>query len=309
MAKLKEGNKELAVEKIEVTKYIFSGHDSFQCRQLWLKKGFDFIQEGLSFNNEDAVVRLGVGKNMVSAIRYWLKAFNVVDAKDKPTEFGIKLFGENGYDPFLEDDASLWLLHYQLVKTGLASTYSIIFNEFRKEKMLFNRETYINYLKRKKETEPAISFSENTLSDDFVVFVKMYQGATSTKDVEDSFSGILSEIELLKTVYIENQDGKGKTEHYQIENAERDNLPEAVLLFSIIDNPNYGNSISLNSLEYENNSPGSIFALNRSGIINKIADIVSENKNITFTDHAGIKELQFKNKPNPYSILDTYYGR
>jgi hypothetical protein len=42
------------------------------------------------------------------------------------------------------------------------------------------------------------------------------------------------------------------------------------------------------------NSPGSIFALNRSGLVNKIADMVDNFKDITFTDQAGIKELQFK---------------
>jgi hypothetical protein len=81
------------------------------------------------------------------------------------------------------------------------------------------------------------------------------------------------------------------------------------LLFSIIDNPNFSNSISLNSLENDENSPGLIFALNRSGLTNKIADIVKNNKNITFTAHAGIKELQFKKKPTAYSILETYYGK
>jgi hypothetical protein len=43
-----------------IVKYTFSGHDSFHCRQLWLMKGFDFVQEGISFNNFDAVVKLGV---------------------------------------------------------------------------------------------------------------------------------------------------------------------------------------------------------------------------------------------------------
>jgi hypothetical protein len=287
----------------DTIKYTFSGHDSFQCRQLWLKRGFDFIQNKESFNNEDAVVKLGVGKNMVSAIRYWMRAFNIIDSKDKPTEFGTKLFDDNGYDPFLEDDASLWLLHYQLIKTGLASTYSIIFNEFRKEKLFFNKETFLNYLKRIREVEKTLTFNDNTVADDFIVFVKMYQHSAGSKDVEDSFSGILSEIDLLKTI------GRGKEEQYQIENNERDKLPEAILLFSILDNPSYGNSISLNSLEFDTNSPGSVFCLNRSGLANKISEIVRDNKQITFTDHAGIKELQFKNKPNAYSILDKYYGK
>lgn len=294
----------MILENTEITKYTFSGHDSFQCRQLWLKKGYDYVQEGKKFNDEDAVVQLGVGKNMVSSIRFWLKAFNIIDNKDIPTEFGKRLFDdENGYDPFLEDEASLWLLHYQLVKNGFASIYSIIFNEFRKEKLFFNKDTFVNYVKRIGESNPDLNFNENTVAKDFIVFANLYKSDPESKDVEDSFSGILSEIELLKTT------GKGKDEQFFIENSERDNLPEAIVLYAILDNPNYGKSISLNSLEFDNNSPGSIFALNRTGLMNKISDMVDGFKDITFTDQAGIKELQFKNKADAYSILDTYYGK
>jgi len=288
----------------EDLKLSFSGHDSFQCRQLWLKKGYDYVIDGKNFNDEDAVVQLGVGKNMVSSIRFWLKAFNIIDHKDIPTEFGKRLFDDkNGYDPFLEDEASLWLLHYHLVKNGFASIYSIIFNEFRKEKFLFNKETFVNYVRRIGENNPDLNFNENTVAKDFIVFTNLYKNVPESKDVEDSFSGILSEIELLKTA------GKGKEEQFYIENLERDNLPEAVVLFTILDNPNFGNSISLNSLEFNLNSPGSIFALNRSGLTNKISDIVDGFNDITFTDQAGIKELQFKKKPDGYKILDTYYGK
>lgn len=288
----------------EVNKFSFSGHDSFQCRQLWLKKGYDYVQEGKSFNDDDAVVKLGVGKNMVSSIRFWLKAFNIIDGKDNTTDFGRKLFDdENGYDPFLEDEASLWLLHYHLVKNGFASIYSIIFNEFRKEKLFFNKETFLNYVKRIGESNSELNFNDNTVAKDFIVFTNLYKSDPESKDVEDSFSGILSELELLKT------NGKNKEEQYYIENSERDNLPEAVLLYAIIDNESYGNSISLNSLEFDLNSPGSIFALNRTGLMSKINDLRNDYKEITFTDQAGIKELQFKNKVEPFTILDQYYGK
>lgn len=294
----------MRLENTELTKYTFSGHDSFQCRQLWLKKGYDFVKEGKSFNDEDAVVKLGVGKNMVSSIRFWLKTFNIINSKDIPTEFGRRLFDdENGYDPFLEDEASLWLLHYQLVKNGFASIYHIIFNEFRKEKLFFNKETFVNYVKRIGESNPELNFNENTIAKDFIVFANIYKSDPESKDVEDSFSGILSELELLKKT------GKGKEEQFFIENSERDNLPESILLFSILDNSTYGNSISLNSLEFDLNSPGSIFALNRSSLMNKIADIVLGFEDITFTDQAGIKELQFKKKVDAYTILDKYYGK
>jgi hypothetical protein len=294
----------MITENTEITKYTFSGHDSFQCRQLWLKKGYDYVQQGKNFNDEDAVVKLGVGKNMVSSIRFWLKAFNIIDNKDILTEFGKRLFdNENGYDPFLEDEASLWLLHYQLVKNGFASIYTIIFNEFRKEKLFFNKEIFVNYVRRIGEGNSELNFNENTVGKDFTVFTNLYKNDPESKDVEDSFSGILSEIELLKTTR------KGKEEQFYVENTERYNLPEAVVLFTILDNPNYGNSISLNSLEFDLNSPGSIFALNRSGLMNKISEIVGEFTDLTFTDQAGIKELQFKKKSDAYKILDAYYGK
>ena len=110
-------------------KYTFSGHESFQCRNLWLKKGYDHVAQNRSFNDKDAVVTLGVGKNMVASIRFWLKAFNIITPKDEITEFGRHLLADGGWDPYLEDTASLWLLHYQLVKNNFASTYNIIFNE------------------------------------------------------------------------------------------------------------------------------------------------------------------------------------
>ena len=50
-------------------RYSFSGHESFHCKSLWLKKGYDFICNKKHFADTDSVVELGVGKNMVSAIR------------------------------------------------------------------------------------------------------------------------------------------------------------------------------------------------------------------------------------------------
>ena len=169
--------------------------------------------------------------------------------------------------------------------------------------MIFNRDTFISYVKRMSDGNSDTVYNENTVGKDFSVFTNVYKNDPESKDLEESFSGILSELELLKS------NGKGKDLQFFIENTERDSLPAFVLLFSILDNPDYGSSISLNSLEFDWNSPGSIFALNRLGILNKITDLVDDFKDITFTDQAGIKELQFKKKADAYSILNKYYGK
>ena len=97
-------------------KPVFSGHESFACKSLWLKRGYDFVIAGHSFNNEDAVVHLGVGKNMVNSIKYWMRAFGLLKAEGELTSLAHKLMSnENGYDPFFEDTGSLWLLHFNLI--------------------------------------------------------------------------------------------------------------------------------------------------------------------------------------------------
>jgi hypothetical protein len=284
-------------------KYTFSGHESFQCRQLWLKKGYDFIQSGKSFNDVDAVVLLGVGKNMVSSIRFWMKAFNLLTQDDNLTNFANKLLADKGYDPYLEDEASLWLLHYQLVKNGFSSTYSVVFNELRREKIEFTKDNFISYIKRKSETGKAFPVNEKTLHEDFSVLSKMYlRSDAQSKDKEDSFSGLLTELDLVKCF------SKGKEEFFIIENTERPEIPDEIILYAILDNETFDLSINLNSIEQDYNSVGAVFALNRPGIVSKIENITAKHSYVVFNDHAGVKELQFRKKPSPLSILDKYYA-
>ena len=64
---------------------VLTGHETFQCRNLWLKKGYDFIKSGKKFKDLDSVVFLGVGKNMVSSIRFWMRSFDIIDDNDELT--------------------------------------------------------------------------------------------------------------------------------------------------------------------------------------------------------------------------------
>lgn len=73
---------------------IFARHESFHPRFGWLKKGFDKItvEEDL-FRKDYASVTLGVGKNMVKSIKYWCKAYKIIEDVEgekgsfQPTQF------------------------------------------------------------------------------------------------------------------------------------------------------------------------------------------------------------------------------
>ena len=122
----------------------FSGHETFVCKSLWLKKGYDFVKEHHSFNDDDAVVYLGVGKNMVASIRYWLLSFGLMNQDNKISPFADYIFStETGCDPFVEDNQTLWLLHWSLVYTNYATIYRQLFCDFHRH-MLSLYRIYLN---------------------------------------------------------------------------------------------------------------------------------------------------------------------
>ncbi|HET6253253.1 MAG TPA: DUF4007 family protein [Puia sp.] len=288
----------------------FSGHESFICKHFWLKKGYDFISQEGDFNAESAVVDLGVGRNMVISISYWLKAFGILEAEGTISELGNYLFHpQTGVDPYIENLGTVWLLHYSLINTQKASIYSLFFNEFRRGREAFTKAQLQTFIKRKLEDGQQKSFSGNTVNSDISVFIRNYLRPVykETKiDVEEDFTGLLIDLDLMKTYTSKDADDK-LVDWYQVESKLQVDLPSVVVLFSILDNPAYGNSIAFKELLTGNNSPGAIFALNEAGLFSKITAIVEKYKGITYTETAGVRELQFRNKPNKWTLLNGYF--
>ena len=104
----------------------FSGHETFPLRYGWLKKAFDEVQATESgednksvFTGDDAIARLGVGKNMVASMRHWAMASGVLSEPDgrqriQTTSLGRLFFGYDGIDPYMESPDTSWLIHWQL---------------------------------------------------------------------------------------------------------------------------------------------------------------------------------------------------
>ena len=292
-------------------KYLFSGHESFICKHFWLKKGYDFINENGDFQYETAVMDLGVGKNMVNSIEHWMKSYGLLDKSNSITEFSKKIFRERGgLDSFIESLATIWLLHYSLIKTNRSSLYNIFFNDFRKGRTDFTKEQLLSFMKRQIEDE-AKSVNDNTLNNDISVFIRSYLKPSykDTKiEIEEDFLSLMIDLDLMKSYKSENAEGK-IVEWYQVENKIQVDLPAEVVFFAILDNPNYGKSISFQELLNGFNSPGVIFALNEEGLYKKLDTIVNTYKGITMSETAGIRELQLKTTFNKWDIINDYYKK
>jgi len=297
-------------------KLLFSGHNTFTCKQYWLNKGFGFVKDQKIFSEENAVVDLGVGKNMVNAIRYWLRSFGLVDETDGLTILAKKVLSENGWDPYLEDIGSLWILHFLLIKSNRASIYHLVFNEFRKERIDFTKGQLLNFLKKVCDETDNANFTESTLASDVNVFLRTYLPPKKDREtkieVEEDFSSLLIDLELLDS-YRQVVEKDGKTEvinWYRIENNFRDALPYQIVLYVIAENLGESLTVSFNELLRGVNSPGVIFALHDDGLYDKIEEICKANsRRIIFSETAGNRILQFKDKPNGIEILKGYYNK
>lgn len=185
----------------------FSGHETFACRYAWLPKAYRGLQsDARLFADEDnAMVVLGLGKNMVRALRFWVEAMGVADfdrktRTHKATSFGDQVFGENGFDPFLEDPRTLWLLHWNLASRDEGPLFAWRYlighwplPEFTRSEALteFQRISASNQLEH----------SAVTLSQHLDVFLHTYHpGRGAASGVEDSLDGPLVELGLLTTV-------------------------------------------------------------------------------------------------------------
>ncbi len=284
-------------------KFSFSGHETFACKTYWLKKGLDYIRKrGNEFNDDSAVVDLGVGKNMVASIRFWLKAFGLVDDKEQPTDFAEFIFGENGMDIYLEDTLTIWLLHYQLIKEKRASIYSLAFDHFRRERQDFTKAHLKRFLLRK-VAENKESFSENTLDSDIKTFLNSYL-SSNPDDIEEGYANVLQELGLL-IHYTQLDDHNHKVDWYRFDSSPKMDLPIEAMLYIVKDNPNYSENITLSALANDEASLGSVFLLTEIALRDKLDDISSENG--VFTETAGNPVLQLRDVNDKWGILRNYY--
>ncbi len=279
-------------------KYTLSGHESFPCKTLWLTKGYNFIVDGGNFNASDAVIALGVGKNMVSSIRYWLKAFGL-SSLDKSTEMADYLFDESkGVDKYIESLGTLWLLHYLLVSMKEATLYSITFTKFQKERKVFDREQLVNFVKRLMvEDNKEKMFNPNTVKKDVGVLLQNYTQPYKAKSFED-YSSLLIDLDLIRV------EDDGKSYAFNLEG--KRTVPLEIFLYAVLTEKGKDRSVSYEVLQ----DIGLMFCMNDAEVIDMAQAIGQRYSSfVQYSDNAGIRQLLFKEGAalDGKKVLDNYY--
>lgn len=293
------------------TKYSFARHETFHPRFGWLKKGFDaVVSDSEVFGRPDAHIRLGVGKNMAASIRYWCSACKLIEPAEtqtrgyRPTQFGEALLGEHGWDTYLEDTASLWLLHWYLLQTPCQATaWRVIFNEFCK--VDFTREDLLRELTTYRD-KLGLRVQDSSLEKDVTCLLRMY--------VEQPQRKVLTE-ETLDCPFVELGlvQRAGDTQHYAFRIGPKGNLPAAVIVAAALEyvagKAAEQRTISLASLTYGSGSPGLVFKLTESVIGQAIEEISLKLGRVALTDTAGLLQMSYQEEPQRLAqrILKHYY--
>ncbi|MEG3437729.1 DUF4007 family protein [Pannus brasiliensis CCIBt3594] len=283
---------------------VFARHETFHPRFGWLKKGFDAALENPKiFLREDAPVILGVGKNMVKSIRYWCHAFKILD-NDRPTRFGEQLLEDEGWDCFLEDPASLWLLHWNLLKpTCEAATWYFTFNLFRAVE--FADDELFRGLRDYRDANGK-TVVDDSLKKDLNCLLKMYvEPRNSNSFVEDSLDCPFTELGLVRTA--------GDSKRYTFRVGAKSNLPAEILVATCLEyagrvSPG-ATTIAVSRLLYDEGSPGMAFKVSESAICDAIEELSGRWQALTLSDSAGLIQFSFQEEPEKLAneILNGYY--
>ncbi|NRB62245.1 MAG: DUF4007 family protein [Saprospiraceae bacterium] len=311
----------------------FTGHDTFPLRYGWLYKAANYLKTNDKFPSSDdkgeirnAIINFGVGKNMVKAIKYWAEYTQIIDTtknagrviKHEMTAEGKYLFGNKdceGKDPYLEQVASIWLLHFWLnFNDNYLTAYRYFFNysnvqHFEKTKLV------VDCTESAKKLVTNEIGNESTLKKDIDCFLntycKKFKSTAAKKKLtidEDHFTSPLSELNLI-------QDNGGG--FYVSDLVERPELPIQIFIYALIrftkleTQDSNINSIDFESLLTKPFSPGRIFRLSESGLGQKLdeAQVFSEGE-ISWIDSLGLRQVKVETTSmnSPDSYLDKFYG-
>lgn len=297
------------LKPFNIQKASFGRHETFALRYAWLTKGFQTHAHNRHiFSSDEATIELGVGKNMVNAIKHWLRAASLLeDSTDGliATPIGTAIFSEiDGYDPYLEDEATIWLIHWLLATNfEFASAWYWFFNCFHKAE--FTSEEAANALVDFVKNNVSGKHSERTVKQEFPMILRMY--CPVKVQIEDSLDAPLTSLKLITAV-----DGSHLHRSFS---GTQPNLPVGVIGYATNEVFNQRNAIALpiSDLMYGEKysiAIGGVFRLTESALLAKLEQLVVRYPHVfQLRESAGIHQLyRNDNSMTSLDFLSHHYA-
>ena len=284
----------------------FGQHQSFYLRDGWLHKGLEVVDANpLLLSEPFAFERMGIGKNMVASLRFWIVAAGVASYNMQTKEYMVTELGR----AIFENDSNInlpftkGLIHYNLSKNddmndsnGRRSSTVIYWFFNILEGNIFEKDLLVS-----KYTEWVSQhkfISQNSLKRDIDVLLQMYDINNKHLDPEDVLHSPLSELGLVKreesVVKVE-----GKTSRLD------DELIYYILVNHLIENDLP--LLTFDELIMGEKLPGKLFNLKREEVLKVIFSLQAKEL-IEFSQTNNLDVIYIKNLPeNPIEIINQFY--
>ncbi len=259
---------------------------------------------------------LGVGKNMVESIRYWCKVTQFIEASPdtsknpsrrlQPTTIARKLLLNGGWDPYLEDDASLWLIHWLIATNpSIGTVCQLLFSRYNRPD--FTRREVTNLI-RDFIAKEGMKVSDKVIVRDVDCLIRTYVAGNESKKqmvIEDSFACPLLQLNLIQP----SPDG----DLYRFAIGPKPSLPAPVFAYALSEHfgrrENRIETMSIQECLYGEASPGQVFKLDENSLIDYVEELEDIMGGIVILDEtAGLKQIYRRQSFDPIAVLDNYYG-
>lgn len=293
----------------------FGRHETFSFRYGWLKKGIDAVLENPAiFSQNEALVELGVGKNMVRSIRHWCLATNLINEgqtkrKMEPTTFGKRLLSHDGWDPYLEDIGSYWLIHWELATNSYrAYLWQLLFAYYHDTE--FTKEQFTRYCAHQLHSAD-IKTTDKMIAREADCCLKTYAVPRPThKNIvnEDSLECPLVELELLQF----NDDDK----LYSFNIGPKPTLPAHIFGYALYQflHPLLATrrTFAVDDCLYQPGSPGQLFKLDENSLVIYLEELENlTNGQLRLQESIGMRQLYLDEDLSSladYELLERYYA-
>lgn len=303
--------------------YRISGHESFPCRYAWLPKSVRGLQEDpkLFWDEEGAMVELGVGKNMVRSIRFWSQVMGMVEAETKRqslsvTGLGRTVLSKKGLDPFLEDIRTLWLLHWNLA-TNIENpllAWDFLLNRWQEPELV--PSVVLKALQKEAEKQE-IRLSMVTLQQHFNTFLHTYYPTRGRKGEvrEDNLDCPLVELELIIKIgerELDRRSGSHET-IYGFNREEKPDISPELFVYCLNDfwqkRHEVELTLALREIAHGHGSPGQIFKLPEEDVRTRVEALAKQTDGFfEYIESANLQQVQINPDRSSKDLLKEIYS-
>ena len=304
------------------TPYRISGHESFPCRYTWLPKAVRAVKEDptlLSDDNDRAMVTLGLGKNMVRSLRFWSQAAGVATPAGKRaghalTDFGSAVFGERGYDPFLEDIRTLWLIHWNFstdIRNPLLA-WDYLLNRWHEPELV---PSVVQRAMLVEATKQDQKLSAATIEQHWDTFIHTYVPTRGRKGevLEDNLDCPLVELDLIVRIgeRLTGQTGGRAEPIYAFRRQQKPDVTSEVFIFCLNDFWDKRHmteaTLPFREIAHGHGSPGQIFKLPEDDIRHRLEQLAGQTDLFAYTQSASLEQVRRREPGDRARLLKRLY--